>query len=484
VEVSLRLGVNVKHLGDFFVVDHSIWSIRIPTRISGQHYASHHLLTNPGSYVSYSSDDPILVLLRAQGCLTFPKKSKYSSKEYLEIFNAATLSWYYDYYSHSLWNRLRSGCASKEELIAWILHNYHVSLNAGITHARIADSDKDLSASHYRCALEEYWHADSFYFVSYEGLSPDEVKNYLPLPSSYAFQIHLRQLARNQPNAYKLVSYFQERTIIFSDNAESFYDQVEAAYNMPGLFHGWRAHLQIDKSLNHYNERENILLADEPVDSSDLIAEIFQARIAFELLLCCLDDVEAERSRGCDYSWRIAFGDKRSLESTSVSERAAFWALTFFQGPHQLSDRIRDLLHCRSHNIYWIKCMLEPSCFTCLSYARSHDDVILLGKIAEHFSTRLTEENSYQPTLQELSFVNHLREVSMSDRHEFLVCMLVFLCFESDPGSSAQALRLRIHSKLSTQDLPQIGLNIFQCLELLDSEVLNRRIHPQDFNVA
>lgn len=483
MEVSLRDSASVIADGDYFIIEHSIWSIRIPSAIACNNAGSHRLLTEPAAKVLYNKQDPILVLLRAQGCLTYPHKHEYANHEYLEIFNAASLSWYKSYYSHSIWDRLRKGRASHSELITWILHNYHVSLNAGITHARIADAEPKLSMLHRKCAIEEYWHADSFYFAKYKGINPEEVKDYLPLPSSYAFQIHLRQLARRHPSAYKLISYFQERTIIFSDGAELFYDDVEKAYDMPGLFKGWRKHIEIDKAIGHHGEREQILLCEKTINAPTANMNMYQANIAFEILLCCLEEIEAEEKQGRDYSSRLTSAKGESSTTGFVLTGVTAVATSFLQGLPAFMELIQKHLRLGCYNNAWIKHGIAESAFTALSHARHHDDVMLMGNIAHYFSSAITQPIDHLPTLQEISFVNHLRELSLSDRGDYIAAIIVYLSYESSSEPSAKDLRSKIYSRLSKLNPTQLGLKVFQAVELLSCDILDRKPIASNYNV-
>jgi hypothetical protein len=482
MKVGLRQSARVDFDDEKVVVNHALWSISISTKRLKEFPFSYLLLTSESSEVQYTNEDSFLVALRVQGCLTFPDQDHYSNIEALEIFNGASLLWYHKYYSHKLWSRLRAGEATKSELISWILHNYHVSLNAGVTHARIADRDPLMAPNHRRCAKEEYWHADKFYFAQYDGLSSQVVKDYVPLPSSYAFQIHLRQLARQQPIAYKLVSYFQERTIIFADNAELFYDQVEDSYKMPGLFKGWREHLKIDQELNHFDERRHILLLDKAISGDHLRREIHQARIAFEILISCLDDIEHEGRSGNNYSARV-FNDSVTVASEISSNLSAI-SVIFKRGLHEFLRWLSSQVHLCDARNKWIQHQLVGPAFTALSHARSHDDIMIMGRIASYFDSHNTF--NYEPTLGEISFVNHLSELSLSDRDDFLAAILATVGLGIIPESETIDICRSIYSKLANSEfrLTRVSLVVFQCIELLSVKSLARVMTEENPNTC
>jgi len=137
MHVSLRKNVHYQFCNDGVEIDHSIWRLKINEALL-QHSKAMPLFDGSTHSILFDPDDKVLRLLRGQGCLSAPVKNLYDSEAVLEIFNAVSLDWYREYYEHSLWSRLRSGVSSRNQLVAWLIHNYHVSVNAGITHARIA----------------------------------------------------------------------------------------------------------------------------------------------------------------------------------------------------------------------------------------------------------------------------------------------------------------------------------------------------------
>ena len=230
MDVSLRESVSYRPSDDGIELDHSIWRLNISRKILNQS-AAKHLFSGECESISFDPRDKLLALLRGQGCLSVPRRDEYSSEDFFEVFNGVSLDWYREYYEHDLWDSLRNGEASLNALSTWLIHNYHVSVNAGITHARIGvmSNDSNLSQEHKDCALEEYWHANSFYFVKNPAINIAErhVKSYIPLAASYAFQLHLRYLSEHDPLGYILVSYYQERTIMFHEGCETFYNAIE-----------------------------------------------------------------------------------------------------------------------------------------------------------------------------------------------------------------------------------------------------------------
>jgi len=79
----------------------------------------------------------LYALLDAQGCFLPDLPDKLTAREILRLFQPLRSQLYAQYYSHSTWSRLRSGKASRGELTAWMIHNYHVSPGRQVLSQRV-----------------------------------------------------------------------------------------------------------------------------------------------------------------------------------------------------------------------------------------------------------------------------------------------------------------------------------------------------------
>src|SRR4029077_634797 len=192
---------------------------------------------------------------------------------------------------------------SRAELTAWMIHNYHVSRSAGVIAARMATGSRnpDLKAFFREDALEEYWHCDAFYFVEQSGinLTAADVKNYVPLPASTAFEDHALRAAEEDPLGHLLIAYFQESSIIFRQDSERFYDSIEANYGLKDAFNGWRKHMSLDLDHDHAGELEARFDDKRVITLGDARASLRIVQLAQYFLLKALDQI-AEHSHVVD----------------------------------------------------------------------------------------------------------------------------------------------------------------------------------------
>lgn len=413
MKVSLRRSISFHEADDSIVLDHSIWRFRLKKSLVEASPAAEFFRGHRNS-ITFDGDDKLFQLLRGQGCLTYPIKETYNSIDITEIFNAVSLDWYREYYQHNLWDMLREGNASFNTLAAWIIHNYHVSLNAGITHARIGvlSEDRDLALEHKDCALDEYWHADSFYFVKSKNteINSNEVKNYIPLPASYSFQIHLRYLSEFDPIGYMMVSYFQERTIMFHEGSESFYAALEEHYDAPGLFNGWRKHISLDLELGHRDKRSDILKGVESIPSEQLVSSVNNARLAIQYLVICLDQI-------------LSFTDRKDFLSLRLPWNSKFSDNEFLGVIENVGDYLEtdiDLLaqSVSKEEMMFIHNSVHRACFTMLGRAREHDAIMVAGHLAKIYANEAPFKEEVK--LSFLTLKNHLWETAQCD---FIACL-------------------------------------------------------------
>jgi hypothetical protein len=303
----------------------------------------------------------LVALLRAQGCF-LPKLSSHTSPAGLiDLFQPLRSNLYAGYYAHPLWTRLSTGSANYAELAAWIIHNYHVSRSAGVIAARMAarTSETNMKRFFRKDALEEFWHCDAFYFVDAPDLALDvqRVKQYVPLPASTAFEQLALRAAEEDALAHLLIAYFQESSIIFGRESEEFYDGIERHYRLPGFFAGWRRHMNLDFQHGHAEGLQSLFDSQEPLPVVSATRCIRRVQLAHCFLLQALDQIGGHTGTARDAV------EQRQPEALAGRRPLSAMTSLTFAADHLLAA-------------------LRDASFRCLAFARTHDEIILSGRLA------------------------------------------------------------------------------------------------------
>lgn len=422
----LKPDVAVIFADDMVHITYALWEVSLPLdwvrrypvieQLLSRHISPREALANPIA-------EPLVVLLGAQGCFAPELKDSYTLREIKALFDPMRSQWYSEYYAHPAWQRLRSGQASRNGLLAWLIHNYHVSRAAGVVAARMAAIGGNTPwASFFRQdALDEYWHCDAYYSLDtplLKCVSAEEIKGYVPLPASLAFEEHTLQVAETDPIAHLLIAYFQESSIAFEEDSRIFYYAVEQQYGVQGLFNPWKQHIQIDVDQGHADGLAKLLESDVKVASTTLEKSLRQVWLAYYFLRCGLDDILSQ-DNGNQIALRMP-----ARAPCSVSN---LWDLLIVHLedaaiPRLLTDSELAQLH---HGI-------TNSAFRALSFSRQHDEVITCGRWAQKLSRT-------QPNLASIpeanpwcmAIINHLQEAACKPTTWLL---LVSLLAERAPG--------------------------------------------------
>lgn len=125
------------------VIRYALWELSLPRDWVVTHVGLRRFLDRQLGCEEIGDGDPqvrnVILALALQGCLTADGgRDNYSLRDVRELFRPLCYQWYGQYYSHPLWNRLREGTLSQNGLVAWMIHNYHVSRSVGMTDARCA----------------------------------------------------------------------------------------------------------------------------------------------------------------------------------------------------------------------------------------------------------------------------------------------------------------------------------------------------------
>lgn len=364
--ITLRPEVSVRASEEKVHLDFAHWSVTFPGSVITADETLGELFQGRAVSPERLSEQAIGIvqLLDAQGCLLPEMLDQMTALDVLKLFQPLRSQLYAEYYRHPVWERIRSGAASRGELEAWMIHNYHVSRSAGVIAARMASFARngDERAFFQQDALEEYWHCDAFYFVRKADveLNAADVKAYVPLPASTGFEEHALRMGEEDPIAHLLIAYFQESSIVFHRDSEAFYDQVEQHYGIPGAFIGWRRHMSLDLDHDHAGELEARFDDRTLISREDAERAIRNAHIAQFFLLRALDEIAAHADKDNGVSLRQPSAIANKLDQIALQRRRPLSA---------------------DEGLYLLGVMRDAA-FHALAFSRAHDDIIAAGRFA------------------------------------------------------------------------------------------------------
>jgi hypothetical protein len=190
------------------------------------------------------------------------------------------------------------------------------------------------------------------------------VKSYVPLPGSTAFEEAALRAADESWIGHLLIAYFQESGIVFRDNSEDFYNEVEANYGLKNFFTGWRRHMTLDLDHGHADGLRDLLDSDQVVSISDVNRGLQSVQLAHFFLVPTLDQIQAQEGsalRHVEGRQPVELMKRRSATSAAALDHSV----------RQSPDVARCLLE-----------LLGDATFHCLASARTHDEIIGAGKFA------------------------------------------------------------------------------------------------------
>jgi len=396
----LREGVTTAPCDGSVAITHAHWQVSVPVSFLTSHPRLEKVLSRqlPRTELPpHPEYDGLVRLLEAQGCFTSAeRKAAYTLREVRDLFDPLRSMWYARYYAHPLWERLRSGTATQNALLAWVIHNYHISRAAGVVGARMAACAPEPSWREFfrQDTLEEYWHCDAYYFVRHSGLrvGDEAVKSYVPLASSLAFEAHTLQVATRSPLTHLLIAYFQESSIAFYDDCLGFYAAVERGYGLPGFFGSWQQHMKLDQDHGHAVGLAGLFESDAIVSEVALDEALSGAWAAYWFLCRALDDIEGEALPDNDIRLRppVTGGclspSRSSLEVGEVEQR---WTGGSLLDLCRWQIGLRPLPAARVplslEDLAIVGDALVESAYVALSRARDHEQIMLLGHLCRAF---------------------------------------------------------------------------------------------------
>jgi hypothetical protein len=491
-------------------VQHALWQVDLPAAWVDDHPVVHALLSRRQTKAGALADPhaaPLVRLLDAQGCFVPEPKPSYALRELGALFEPLRSQWYATYYAHPLWDRLRSGRASHNELLAWLLHNYHVSRTAGVAAARMATMGRRPAWHPFFAAdaLEEHWHFDAYYSIDAPKLrvSVEDVKASVPLPSSLAFEQHLLEVAERDPLGHVLIACFQESSIAFVDDSEGFYRAVESAYGIPEFFRRWKQHIRVDVDHGHARRLQRLLDCDEEVDAATVETALRDAWLAFSFLLGSLDEIHQQARPPRELRLRLPIRDG-SLDPTKtmlvpecvLPSTPPRRVLGDAQGLYRWYTSSRPRLGVdtepllEADAVFLLQGVLRSS-LRALGFAREHDEIMACGRLCQLLSLDLQDVPAAMPTSPwSVALVDHLLEAApFTVLWATLVDMLLFrverlgstrLRGPSDPfpAPPSNAERLRRALPLTPTDADRWLTRLLQTDELLGRAATSRERVP------
>lgn len=366
----LRPEVVLKQTAEGIHLQFAHWEVHLPQEALERVPILHQLLAERGFSPRHHLDREsasVVALLDAQGCFTPEPVHVLRLRDLLQRFQPIRSLFYSEYYNHPAWDVIRSGQASQAQLVAWVIHNYHVSRSAGVIAARMASrtTTERLKSFFREDALEEFWHCDQFYFVDDPNLRFDAeaVKSYVPLPASTGFEETALRAAGESWIGHLLIAYFQESSIVFRDDSEEFYDAVESKYGLKNFFAGWRRHMTLDLDHGHADGLRDLLDSDQAVSVSEAARGLRSVQLAHFFLVRALDQIQGQEGS--------ALLHVESRQPAGLMRRQSASTAALKNPVRHSPDLARLLLDA-----------LGEAAFHCLAFARSHDEIIGAGKFA------------------------------------------------------------------------------------------------------
>jgi len=494
----LRDEVSIETVGEEVIVHHRFIDLRLPRGWVDKTPEIRAILNREADSDALGFQDKqvngIVEFLKLQDCFFHSRaKDAYSLREIKDIFESIALGWFARYYRHPVWNRLRRGELNLNGFLAWVLHNYHVSRAAGKSGSRCAVlfPKRELRKFFRSDVLEEYWHCDAFYFVRHPDLSisDDDVKSYVPLPASLAFEQYTVAVAETDWLAHLLISYFQESSIRFYADCQKFYSEVEAAYNLPDFFKTWTAHMRLDFDHGHADNFVEILSSSDNVSHELFVGSLAAAWFAFSFLYSSLDQIEAEAAKGAAVTLRKPIRGGVLDPSTSslcrVVRRVEGTNLLEFARVFASLDELQPFEP--GHTAFLANGVLE-ALFYAMSFSTEHDEIIVLGRLIEAFPSGKDSAVQDHTSSAAMAIVSFLRAQACSAKTLLFVIQIAINlgCEWARPAAGG---RTRLEAFLKTDAVidrdgwDRFATSALQWIELLNWGAGASEACPSSFEI-
>src|SRR6266581_6052929 len=118
---ALRDAVRVRFADDAVRVTHGLWEVSLPAGWVSAHADVQAFLRRRSTrhdVATHPEESAVIALLEAQGCIVpEPLTGLVSLRALRERFDRIRGAWYAAYNAHPVWDRLRQGVASRNELV-------------------------------------------------------------------------------------------------------------------------------------------------------------------------------------------------------------------------------------------------------------------------------------------------------------------------------------------------------------------------------
>lgn len=484
---GLRDNVQVVFADDSVRVTYGLWQVSLPTAWVSANADITAFLARRATrrdLTAHSEVSAVISLLERQGCLVpEPLAGPVSLRLLRDRFEQLRGAWYATYYAHPLWERLRTGEASRNELLAYLVHNYHVSRAAGSVAARMACRGPAAWRPFFAGdAGEEYWHCDAYYFVqsSALGCPDDQMKRYIPLPASTAFEQHALQLAEHDSVAHLLIAYFQESSVMFRGDADDFYAQVSHSYQLSDFFRPWQAHIDIDIAEEHAAGLAALFTDDVVIDAQAAARSLSLAWAGFHFLCASLDDIAGEarldteivpRDPAPRAAWmRVSAGDQ--LES--AADLASLTARYTEGRPHvELGTIARG-------DLPYVAGAVHKTSLLALAAGRGHNEIMIAGRIHQQLA-ELREPDTLPRSPWTLALSNTLAEAATRPLEWAALVASIVRRLAPWPALTIDQIELdRRLGDVSVAAAPSLVIALAQLHELLDRWAASTVTFPSD----
>jgi hypothetical protein len=226
-----------------------------------------------------------------------PSNDTISPQNFCSICRHYFPHWKNRLFSHTLWQQLATGEATRAQFIGWLLESYHfiegVNDRLALAVAECYDLRiRPIFAHHY---VEEYDHS-KFFVDALNALGFDErtIISSRPLPSTLAILNFMRQCARRDSLQYAVCSGFLESTGADRERARSFFACVAEHYSpdtndVVGPLVG---HVQLDESYGHNNFLDKIVERIGPLPTARASAALEAGAMLVETLELWSGDIQ------------------------------------------------------------------------------------------------------------------------------------------------------------------------------------------------
>lgn len=453
----LRETVHVSPRNNGIELRFSVWGIELPQAFTNDPTGK---LTAFLQRETSSSDlcleqehiQKLLLLLSHQGCLVPAKRQDtYHLSEVKALYISFCNEWYGRYYSHAIWETMRSREIPISILRQWISRTYFLSRFAGVTAsaASLYTPYPTVRQAFKKSALEEYSHCQDYYFPPAQ-LFPESLGysgSIEPLASFSAFDQQMLYIAKNDWLGHLFVALFQERTAKFRHGANQLYSRIEEQLGINGLFDGWRTHISYDEEHSHEDDLDQLFNQDISISCEQLQCAFEEGALTIDLLVAGLSESFVLGKRGINprataTSAAVGAHHLSALDCFSGIHEYLFQATSAWELVTEVCDVVagtpngRAILEKFTQNgSCLVRHLLPDLTAECLSQCTTQNEIIAIGRTLENIrhESAVNDEGLRFHKKAIRVFRNHISSKSKSPADfSFTALLLARLAEEGD----------------------------------------------------